>query len=321
MLATIHKVSKGEALESIARKYGHRDWKMLWNAPQNKALVFKRVKPEGIQPGDQLTIPPNETQVKEQAAKLAGLQLARKVNMKLRDSLENESVRIQRKVKVFDELIQDTRRSTEEIVRELEKNLIGMKSLATSVDAAATLAQMGVTLGKIGSLAQKSTKLSGEALKKVNEEAIKEAASLATDPIKDASIKAVSTLKDRAVATLAYAGMVAAAWDKMTSPSFWANAYVQIQRWQDVFAGDDRRGRSRHRATHQVGHRRGRQADPEAAGHTEHDSRATLGNPDSAEGMRRATQMERAGSDQVAVTAVTRKGSSVSDFVRAAAWR
>lgn len=102
-----------------------------------------------------------------------------------------------------------------------------MKGWASGVDAAATLAQMGVTLGKIGGLARQSTKLGGEALKMVNEKAIEEVTALATDPLKDASIKAVATLKSRTGSALGYVGIVAESWDKMTSPSFWANAYVQ----------------------------------------------------------------------------------------------
>ena len=223
---TTHKVNKGEKLEDIAKKYGHRDWKTIWKAPENKGVVSRRAKPEAIQPGDLLVIPPNEKQAKETAAKLATLQQARAGNMKLRQTLESELNRIQRKVRVFDELIQGNRESTEGIVRELERNLSGMKKWADGVDVAATLAQMGTTLVKLGGLAKQSTKVGGEALKKINEEAIKEVAGLATDPLKDASIKSVATLKSRIGTGLGYVGVVADSWGKMTSPSFWANAYV-----------------------------------------------------------------------------------------------
>ena len=226
-MATTHKVNKDEKLEDIAKKYGHRDWRTIWKAPENKAVVSKRAKPEGIQPGDLFVIPPNEKQAKELALKLAGLNQTRNANMKLRQTLDNEVGRIQRKVKVFDDLIEGSRDSTEKIVHELERNLRGTKAWASGVDAAKILVEMNVSLVKLAGLGWQSTKLGGEALKKVNEEAIKEAAELVKNPLKDASIKAVATLKSRTGSVLGYVGIVAESWDKMTSPSFWANAYVQ----------------------------------------------------------------------------------------------
>ena len=64
-----YKVKKGDTLASISKQFQHRKWETIWEAPENKTLILKRKKPDAIQPGDQLTIPPNEKQ--QEAAKNA----------------------------------------------------------------------------------------------------------------------------------------------------------------------------------------------------------------------------------------------------------
>jgi len=58
----IYTIKKGDTLTEIAKKYQHRKWETIWDAPENKPLVAKRKKPQLVQPGDQITIPPNEKQ-------------------------------------------------------------------------------------------------------------------------------------------------------------------------------------------------------------------------------------------------------------------
>ena len=52
-----HKVKSGETLGAIAKKYKVKDWRTIWEADENAALVKKRKKPEKIQVGDELVIP------------------------------------------------------------------------------------------------------------------------------------------------------------------------------------------------------------------------------------------------------------------------
>jgi len=65
----LYKVRKGDTLAGIAKQFQHRKWETIWNDPENKKLVSKRKKPEAIEPGDQLQIPPNEKQQAEAKAK------------------------------------------------------------------------------------------------------------------------------------------------------------------------------------------------------------------------------------------------------------
>ena len=52
-----HQVKTGESLSSIAGKYGHPDWRVIWNDPKNTMLVMKRKHSSDILPGDMLYIP------------------------------------------------------------------------------------------------------------------------------------------------------------------------------------------------------------------------------------------------------------------------
>ena len=52
-----HKVKSGESLSAIAKQYKVKDWRTIWEADENQALVKKRKKPEKIQVGDELVIP------------------------------------------------------------------------------------------------------------------------------------------------------------------------------------------------------------------------------------------------------------------------
>lgn len=241
-----HKVKKGETLIGIAKKYGHKDWKAIWKAPENKSIASKRKDPEKIEPGDALVIPLNAKQRKENDAKLLALNEARNAELQLCTGLTNQVQRLQRSIKLYDELIQSNVQSTKRIVDDLKKNLAGMKKWGDGVDAVAMLTQMGVSLGKIAKTGQAATKASGAALKKLNDEAAKEAVGIATGPLKGEALKAAGKLKKQDSTAVAIIGILADSWNKMTSPSFWAHTYVQMtengKSWSDAVTmeiGDD----------------------------------------------------------------------------------
>lgn len=66
-----HKVSKGDTLEGIAKKYKHKSWKTIWNDPANKGVKSKRKEPRLIRAGDVFVIPANEAEKKAQAAAIS----------------------------------------------------------------------------------------------------------------------------------------------------------------------------------------------------------------------------------------------------------
>ena len=54
---TTHTIKQGEHISKIALKYGFRDYRTVWNAPENSDLKKKRVNPNVLLPGDILYIP------------------------------------------------------------------------------------------------------------------------------------------------------------------------------------------------------------------------------------------------------------------------
>ena len=55
--ATIHTVSAGDSIPSIAEDYGHF-WETLWDHPENSELRSRRKNPNILAPGDEVTVPP-----------------------------------------------------------------------------------------------------------------------------------------------------------------------------------------------------------------------------------------------------------------------
>ncbi len=53
----LHVVAKGDHLTWIARQYGIKGWKKLWDAPDNEPLRKKRKSPHVLYPGDEVVIP------------------------------------------------------------------------------------------------------------------------------------------------------------------------------------------------------------------------------------------------------------------------
>jgi chromosome segregation ATPase len=237
----IHKVVKGEALDGIAKKY-HTDAKSLWKAPENKALVSKRGKPELLQPGDTIVVPPDAKAVKAASQRTDELQQGRDAALALLETLENETARIQRRIKTYVELIEFSKKSVVEVVGELKQVKADMKGWGDGVDTVATVAQITASLGQLCAKGYQATKLSGDALEKLNREVLKDVAKTKGEQLADIGIKLGSQLKDRAESPLAYVGVLADSWGKMTAPSFWANTFVQITQnkktWSQAVATD-----------------------------------------------------------------------------------
>lgn len=59
-MAFKYTVQKGDCFESIAKRFGFGDYKVIYNHPQNAALKAKRPKPNLLFPGDRIFIPDKE---------------------------------------------------------------------------------------------------------------------------------------------------------------------------------------------------------------------------------------------------------------------
>jgi LysM repeat protein len=65
----VHTVKKGETLGKIAKKYGAKDWKYIYNAPANAKFRKTRPDPNTIEPGDKIVIPPTKAMVEGKYSK------------------------------------------------------------------------------------------------------------------------------------------------------------------------------------------------------------------------------------------------------------
>ena len=56
-MSKIHTVRQGECLTSIAREYGLKSWRFLYEHPENEQLRALRNNPNALLPGDRIVIP------------------------------------------------------------------------------------------------------------------------------------------------------------------------------------------------------------------------------------------------------------------------
>lgn len=63
-MGTKHQVSAGEHMTGIAEQYGFKDFRTIWDHPDNEKLKEQRVDPHVLHPGDTVVIP-DKTQRKE----------------------------------------------------------------------------------------------------------------------------------------------------------------------------------------------------------------------------------------------------------------
>lgn len=239
---TSYKVRKGDTLSAIARDHGFREWKPIWNAPDNRALVAKRKAPEKIEPGDSIVIPLTEKQEKIVSTQLTKLQSESDADLSLSEALEAEVARGEARVACFNRLIAARHAMGAQLTSELNDNLNGLKNVGETVDAIATLTQLGISVGKIADIYAAAAEAEGSELEALNKEAVKETSDLIVDDAQDKTIKAVGILHDSVNMALAAVGILATSFEKMTSPSFWANVWVQMvdnhKGWSEAVSSD-----------------------------------------------------------------------------------
>ena len=64
-MSSVHEVKQGECLSSIAKQYGFRDWKVIYDDPNNKDFKKARPDPNVIAPGDMIFIPDKKDATKK----------------------------------------------------------------------------------------------------------------------------------------------------------------------------------------------------------------------------------------------------------------
>jgi len=226
-----YKFKKGDNLDAIAKTHGLKDGSVIWKLPDNKAIASKRGKPEQLQPGDMLVIPPSEKEMKE----------AQHAAQKAVDALDGEIKRTNEKITVIDKLEGDIQTSMLSCIKELESKKGQVKSWGNTADAVAMIAQVHASLGKMTLKAYQGAEKVGEDLLKMNKELLSEAASMTTSPLESAAAKALEPCEKSTNTAVIFVGSLAKSFGQMTSPSFWANTTTQLlagKSWSDAVVSD-----------------------------------------------------------------------------------
>lgn len=72
-MAEVYVVQQGDCLSSIAKKFGFRDWKVIYDDPNNKDFKKLRPDPNVVYPGDELFIPDKKDATKKASANVEKL--------------------------------------------------------------------------------------------------------------------------------------------------------------------------------------------------------------------------------------------------------
>jgi hypothetical protein len=62
-MSTVHSVKPGDTMVSIAHQHGFREWRTIYDHPDNEELRKARPDPDVLNPGDQVFIPDKEPRV------------------------------------------------------------------------------------------------------------------------------------------------------------------------------------------------------------------------------------------------------------------
>jgi LysM repeat protein len=204
-----HTVRKGETLIKIAKSYGIADWKAIFDAPENAKLKKERKKPEAIQPGDVLVIPPSPVDpklVKDLAAAEKSLLAA----IARRDSLRKEF-----------------QASITQAKSEIKSAAAKYKRTSQAVDAAAMVIMIHKDLAKMTYDSSKVLKgmMESEAFQK---EAIKTTMMWKVDVIGPALLEIFGKLDDQSGKVRVAVVSLAKSFFDLTSPSFWGKVFVKL---------------------------------------------------------------------------------------------
>lgn len=198
-LLTVHIVSQGETLISIAQKYKLESWSALYSAPDNAPFRRSHPNPRLIYPGDKLYIPPNAIDV------------------------------VKKRLKKLKEIKKEAIKSFEDQEKELFKIYKEQKQFAAVIDTAATVATMFAGLGKLCYSGYKSLSLSGKELAKFNSELMSTSAKAKDTALWTAGV-AGSQVKITGDEGLAWGvtKVLLKSWSDMTSPTYWTKLVTGV---------------------------------------------------------------------------------------------
>ncbi|MFN3973379.1 MAG: hypothetical protein ACK4L4_18835 [Gemmobacter sp.] len=240
-----HKIAKNEKLDAVIKKYGHKDWKIIWKDKANAALVSKRKEPENLQPGDIVVIPPNAKQAEEIAEYIFKLNQSLVAEKEFVDWCTGFVTQFSRMAEQNRKYADDAAAEYDEMIRQIKIVNSKTKKTGDGVDIAADIALLFVAVGKLGQASSKAAKSSGAELAKINDAAAKDAMVFAASPVEKVIISACGKFLSDAKAgrshTALFVGEMVTASANLTKPSFWGKTAVKIYdgaSWSEAVTAD-----------------------------------------------------------------------------------
>lgn len=207
----IHTVKKGENLNKIARGYGLKSFKVIYDDPVNAKFRKTRGNPDLIVPGDQIIIP--------------NFALTPDKRRSLKVLISTIEARIKRQ-QANKKSLQDTSRKMISEVRKIQGDF---KRTSDGVDAAATVLTLLVSLAKITQVGLKTSKMTAQEVAKANKEVLKELGDMHMEAVEPALQAGAQSMTQSTSKTVAVLGVIADSFFNMSSPSFWGKTYIKAR--------------------------------------------------------------------------------------------
>ncbi len=241
----VHKVAKGDTLSGISKRYGHKHWKDVWDAKENKAIVSKRKEPRSIQSGDTIIIPFTAKEISVMTQLAIEYQEAVMWESQLIAELDDRKKKYERTIKGLENTVKSSTKLHKALVGELKKAAAGAKKWGQGVDRAAFVINMNRALAKMTAKGYKAMAMEGDELVKANKEMLNSSLKFASGPLKKPVAKGVgghlTDANNNYNMAGAAVGIVLKSYVKMTSPTFWAWTYLRLQEgdsWSDAVTYD-----------------------------------------------------------------------------------
>lgn len=224
-----HTVKKGEKVQSIPKKHGHRDWKTIWNHKNNKKLAGLRKKPEQLQAGDKLFIPPSDEETENRMAALVTLQVQVQTEKELQKALSNVVARSKQVILLQDKYAKKEIETVKELVSRFQQEIRSINNVALGVDMAQALLLLKADVSKmIGKGAKSTAQMTVKEIAKHNDE-IGAIAGKAISGVNTTVIKTIGSAHKKSSNTIvSLLGSAIDVWNKATSISYWSHTIVQV---------------------------------------------------------------------------------------------
>ncbi|MFY9212447.1 MAG: LysM domain-containing protein [Aestuariivita sp.] len=218
----VHQVKKGENLEKIAKRYGVKSFKIIYEDPVNAKFRKTRPDPNAIQPGDKIIIPDYA------------------LTPDKRKDVNSLIATVEERIKHLEAARKDQIKTTSQLASEIRSGKASFKKTAQAADAAAMLATLFMSIGKIVAKGAKMSTMKATEVAKANKDILKEVTGMRLTALEPALQAGASKMSKSSTNAIAVLGITGDSFFKMTSPSFWGKTFIKARNeglFKKVMAG------------------------------------------------------------------------------------